>query len=365
MQRPLQWIVCLLHENELPFRHLFEKIDGKTTGPDSYSGPIGKQISGKDGLKLEPLENSKNFKPIRGKVPKIYYALENNDLKYFYRLCHLVQDGPEKGDLKILNEKPGKVITSRWITTASNILRLYCQTKIPFPFPNARKSTRPPKHVINYIRLKRLVRIILNLYAPMCFKIRKDHHVSNGSRLLFDQLKLARENLLPCDMEVFKDVFKNNCYFAHSEALLLSMLFDSRLEIRSKAVGYIVEARKRSKKYKKLRKYKLPKQYLNFDASEYHELLNWNQMKPREISDPPLLKKFTDDELKQFSKGQIQLEIGKIPCHSQAVERFVAHTSRAASNEIGYEKRHSNILNKQKSFQKFKSKFNKKHFASQ
>ena len=33
LERPLQSIVCLLHLNKLPFRHLFDAIDGKTTGP--------------------------------------------------------------------------------------------------------------------------------------------------------------------------------------------------------------------------------------------------------------------------------------------------------------------------------------------
>ena len=31
-ERSLQWIVCSLHLNELPFRHLFDAIDGRTTG---------------------------------------------------------------------------------------------------------------------------------------------------------------------------------------------------------------------------------------------------------------------------------------------------------------------------------------------
>lgn len=42
--RPLQWSVCLLHFNELPFRHLFQHLDGLTTGPTSYSGSIGQQL---------------------------------------------------------------------------------------------------------------------------------------------------------------------------------------------------------------------------------------------------------------------------------------------------------------------------------
>jgi hypothetical protein len=31
--RPLQWLVCLLHANELPLRHLLQKLDVGTSGP--------------------------------------------------------------------------------------------------------------------------------------------------------------------------------------------------------------------------------------------------------------------------------------------------------------------------------------------
>ncbi|KAI6651413.1 hypothetical protein LOD99_5220 [Oopsacas minuta] len=42
--RELQWAVCLLHTNELPLRHLFEYFDGKTSVPNSFSGPINKSL---------------------------------------------------------------------------------------------------------------------------------------------------------------------------------------------------------------------------------------------------------------------------------------------------------------------------------
>ncbi|GBP06283.1 Protein asteroid homolog 1 [Eumeta japonica] len=44
LQRPLQWIICMLHLNELPLRHLFDYLDGKTSGPSTYNGPIGKLL---------------------------------------------------------------------------------------------------------------------------------------------------------------------------------------------------------------------------------------------------------------------------------------------------------------------------------
>ncbi|GBN46741.1 hypothetical protein AVEN_182126-1, partial [Araneus ventricosus] len=41
LEKPLQWAVCLLHFNKLPFRHLFQYLDGK-----SLRGPIGGKLSG-------------------------------------------------------------------------------------------------------------------------------------------------------------------------------------------------------------------------------------------------------------------------------------------------------------------------------
>ena len=39
--RSLQWLVCLLHANELPLRHLLQHVDGVTHVPRAFSGPIG------------------------------------------------------------------------------------------------------------------------------------------------------------------------------------------------------------------------------------------------------------------------------------------------------------------------------------
>ncbi|GBL94047.1 hypothetical protein AVEN_185019-1 [Araneus ventricosus] len=43
--RPLQWIICLLHFNELPFCHIFQHIDGQTARSKSFSWPIEQQLS--------------------------------------------------------------------------------------------------------------------------------------------------------------------------------------------------------------------------------------------------------------------------------------------------------------------------------
>ena len=45
LKRTLQWAVCQLHGNGLPFQHLFKKLDGKTSGPNEYSEPIGRILA--------------------------------------------------------------------------------------------------------------------------------------------------------------------------------------------------------------------------------------------------------------------------------------------------------------------------------
>ena len=61
LDRPMQWLVCQLHLNELPFKHVFELIDGKTSGPGSFKGEIGKKITeGLTNLEVVP------FKKING-----------------------------------------------------------------------------------------------------------------------------------------------------------------------------------------------------------------------------------------------------------------------------------------------------------
>ena len=40
----MHYFICMLHGNELPFRALFYHYDGKSSGPETWSGPIGKDI---------------------------------------------------------------------------------------------------------------------------------------------------------------------------------------------------------------------------------------------------------------------------------------------------------------------------------
>ena len=39
IERPLQWVECHIHLNELPLRYVFQKLDSLTSESDSFSGP--------------------------------------------------------------------------------------------------------------------------------------------------------------------------------------------------------------------------------------------------------------------------------------------------------------------------------------
>ena len=46
LNKPLQWLVCLLNKNKLPLRHLLKELDVGTNGPEDFGSLIGKQLVG-------------------------------------------------------------------------------------------------------------------------------------------------------------------------------------------------------------------------------------------------------------------------------------------------------------------------------
>ena len=113
-----QRVVYLLHHVELPFRKLFESFDGTTSGPKSFSGPIGKMASG------GPITN---FIPIFVEgFPELTPELEkhlSSDAKYLHKICILVIAG--NVSLKLIKRIIGKLCHSHWLTLVSRIVCVY------------------------------------------------------------------------------------------------------------------------------------------------------------------------------------------------------------------------------------------------
>jgi hypothetical protein len=103
--KPLQWLICQLHGNELPLRHLLEHLHGVTSGPRAFSGPIGKALASCEGLPVVP------FSKINCDLPAITATDLSTDQQFLLDICQAVMTGECSGDLSRRN--PGVMSHAR------------------------------------------------------------------------------------------------------------------------------------------------------------------------------------------------------------------------------------------------------------
>lgn len=317
LKRPLQWFICQLHANELPLRHLFSYLDGRTSGPSAFSGPIGKALETCENLSV------KSFVPVTGNlIVQDEEATKSlsTDQKYLFEICHAVASGVCSEELA--NRQPGNMSHSRWLTTANRILRLYIGTSEPTQ------------------QLRVLVYYIMKVYAPIWFQIKRHSSCEMGPKHLFNLMQYSR-----CLSEEIKSVvdpvIQRNAFFAHPENLLLAMITDDREFARELALRRIIKARKESPS--KIRIFKIPQ--LNFSASDYIEMIHWNELS---VTSPPMFHRISDSTLLQMlhNKTTISLEFSKFHCHTQAVERCVKLVTEASITVAGEKARDGLIRTK-------------------
>ena len=85
LEKPLQWLICQLHANELPLRHLLQHLDGRTARPHGFSGPIDKSLE--ECEKLPVVE----FDKIEADMPASEMTDLSTDHKYLEEMCKLLQ----------------------------------------------------------------------------------------------------------------------------------------------------------------------------------------------------------------------------------------------------------------------------------
>ena len=84
------WIIYLIHLIEILMKHLIIDLDGKTTGKDTWQGPIGRELTdmAKDTNNMKPF--AKNIKPVPGDLEFFENldesVLHNNDQKVLRRI---------------------------------------------------------------------------------------------------------------------------------------------------------------------------------------------------------------------------------------------------------------------------------------
>jgi hypothetical protein len=307
LQKPLQWLVCQLHANELPLRHPLKHIDGATSGPRAFSGPIGKEMSVCE--KLPPVA----FTPIECNLPDIERIVDlSTDQRYLYEICEAVSEGV--CSVSLSRRDPGALSHSRWLTAANRILRLYVSTESPSD------------------KLVTIVTFIVKVYAPMWFEIKINPSCKNGAKHLWQTIRKSR--YLSDELKALIDpVIQRNAYFGHHENILLSMITDNRKHIRELGMRRILRAR--SQKYG-IRQFCVPT--LNFAANDYIDLIDWQNTN---ITEPPLLAEISVNDIEMFVvSGDVPvIDFPKYLCHTQAVERCVKLVTEASAAVCGMQAR--------------------------
>lgn len=194
----LQWVVCLLHSNELPLRKLFLTIDGTTTGPNSYGGPLGKLFVQKGYLNQLPIVN---FLPIEcSPLPELDRGVLSKDQQHLYDLCTAIITGHVPTSLA--QRVIGNVHHARFLNLATSILRYYVSTANPS------------------VKLRALAKYVMKVYAPVFFAVKLRSKIYDGAKHLFDMFKGIKSMSRP-HYELLLPVVLNNSYFWHPENLLL------------------------------------------------------------------------------------------------------------------------------------------------
>lgn len=327
LSRPLQWFICLLHANELPLRHLLQKLDGATSGPKAFLGPIGKALVGCEELPIV------KFQCITFENCPVVDALDlSNDQRYLYDICCAVSTGICPDDLA--SKKPGPVVHSRWLTTASRLLRLYVSTIEPSD------------------SLVELTTYVVKVYASVWFNVKAASSCSEGSRHVWRLIHYSRY-LKPSLRKVVDEVIQRNAYFCHTENLLLAMMTDERKHVRELACRRMLAAREVRLSTGRIRQFRVPK--VNFNAKDYIDLVDWTSV---EKSEPPIMRHVTREQLREYVNNPATsqtIDFPKFPCHTQATERCIRLVTEASAAVCGYEQRDGFIRARIDSRQKMKT----------
>ncbi|GBM03036.1 hypothetical protein AVEN_14548-1 [Araneus ventricosus] len=169
--------------------------------------------------------------------------------------------------------------------------------------------------------------------------MQKSKYFTDRPKHIFQAIQTSRylsDELL----QVVNPVIQRNAFFEHTENVLLAMLVNEREHIRELGYTRILKARQIVPKKKTLRNFVPPK--VNFQASNYIEIINWNSCV---VYPPPMLRDLSEDDIKSLINSDTApiREIQKFRCHTQAVERCVKLVTEASNKVCGREARDSYI----------------------
>lgn len=334
-EKPMQWNVCMLHLNELPFRALLEKLDGAYTSKGTLSGPIGKKLNEVETFPVVAFEKI----DFHCNILNDDSVSLSTDQKYLFDMCRGISSGNVSPNLA--NQSIGVLSRARWVTTASRNLRLYI-------------SEEEPSFILEI-----LVKYIMFVYAPTIFKMKYRSSMAYGAVHLADMVKAIRF-LPPIASTIVKESISHNAFFAHPEHIAVAKVNDDREDVRLEGWKSILNARSKVDDNVSIRKFKVPE--VNFNCDDYLELTADDTIE----ADPPILKDIAiNEENIEFlaSKKILEHEFGvfikNIPLHTQSVERTVKMVTESSKKVCGEKARDGFIANtilSRNSMPKFDSK---------
>ncbi|GBM84078.1 hypothetical protein AVEN_78333-1 [Araneus ventricosus] len=216
--RPLQWSMCILHFNELPFRHIFQHIDGQTAGPKSFSGPIEQQLTCYETLPVV------DYVPIDCSIPDI----DRNLLSKDHSICWTFQ-----------MQSPWDIVQKTWQIGRRSCLPFQMAIAANRVFGLYISSSDPSGN------LKEIVGFILKSYMPVWFAIKKSKYFTDGLKHVFQAIQTSwylSDELL----QVVDPVIQRNAFFEHTSHSLFAnrtMLVNEREHIRKIGYRRILKAR--------------------------------------------------------------------------------------------------------------------------
>ena len=318
--RKCMWVICMIHLNELPLRHLIEKLDGKTCSADKFKGEIGKLLPKVDQFKI-----NYNFKALpEGEdmidLPEDVVKSLSTDQQNCYLLVKAIKSGNLPKDLA--NKKCGPINHSRWLTTAQAILMLWVRDH--------------KLHGEILIKFEIIVKFVIQSYFKLYFNIKVKNSLVDGPKHIVTALSIYRKQ--PKEVQnVIKDTLSRGAYHAHPENIILALLCSNLEDERAFAIKKILEIRGPFNLGNPSFRERITPQ-LNFEATTLKDLILWDETTPYE---PIFTCNMSKDTIKSFQNSPMKAP--NFPIHSQSTERAVQNVTKACMMVYGQDKRDAYI----------------------
>lgn len=331
---------CWLHINELPLRHIVEKLDGPTSSGKGWSGTVGKLLAN-----VDTLDRKTDFEPIPLLEPLVDISEDilkqmSTDSVVAWKILHSIVKG--KLHPKVAALKCGKLAHSRWLTCGMRCMLLYM----------SKHDLGPDDTEV----LKLIATWVTQVYLPMFFEIKVKHYITDGPCHLIKLFRLWQQQ----DARVkaaSEPYLKKESWWAHPENILIALLCSDDRKQRVFAVGKIITVRAGCEQGSTaVRPFNVPKT-VNLYACDLKALIDWEV---DVITEPIFTAKMTLAELNELK--ETPLELPPYSLHTQSCERAVKLVTEASESVYGWAKRDGFIRTKLRHREMMPSLKTKKNF---